>query len=73
MSNRPKLTPPPEFRRYAKRVRCTDCNSETGRPRRDEHGIWHVPLLHDPWCPVLNGQVSTLDIHTHALTRKETA
>lgn len=72
MSNRRKLTPPPAVRRYAKTVRCTDCHSETGKPWLDEHGMWHVALRHDAWCPVLNGHVSPAQIHANTEPRKGT-
>lgn len=69
MSNRPKLTPPEHVRRYARQLRCTDCDSDTGKPYRDEIGIWRVGLYHDDNCPILRGTVSPRGIHQEATRR----
>jgi hypothetical protein len=68
MSQR-KLKPPLGIASYTKHFRCSDCDSITGKPEVDEHGMWHVPISHDDWCPVLAGHVSVADMHTRAMTQ----
>lgn len=58
MSNRIRLTPPPQVQVYASAYRCHDCTAEVGRPTLDADGVWHITIAHDEWCPVLTGRVN---------------
>lgn len=50
---RRKPKPPPQIVLYAALARCPDCDADK-RLRWD--GVnWHLELLHDCSCPVLNG------------------
>ena len=58
MSNRIGRQPSEQLLAFARSYRCSDCDSETGVPRLDSHGMWHIEIRHDDGCPVLTGVVS---------------
>lgn len=33
--------------------RCPSCGAEFGQPRRDEHGVYHITMLHEADCQAL--------------------
>jgi len=55
VSNRRKLKPPVAVQSFADQASCPDCDSITTRPERDEYGIWHLVMHHDPHCPFYRG------------------
>jgi hypothetical protein len=68
VSNRGKIrprTPPAEVADYARAFRCSDCASETARPRY-RRGLWLLDVRHDRACPLLNGEVTSLAAHRAA-------
>lgn len=40
---------------YVRSYRCPDCDSVSGAVTRDEYGVHHATILHDPSCPRLRG------------------
>ena len=40
---------------YVRGYRCPDCDSVSGAVTRDEYGVHHATILHDPSCPRLRG------------------
>ena len=40
---------------YARTYQCPDCHSVVSEVTRDEYGVHHATILHDPTCPRLRG------------------
>ncbi len=40
---------------YVESYKCPDCDSVVGEVTRDQRGVHHATILHDPTCPRLNG------------------
>jgi len=53
MKKRARLDP--QAVEYARSYKCPDCDSVSGEVTRDEHGVHHATILHDPTCPRLKG------------------
>lgn len=51
---------PPVLAAMAANYRCGHCNSEPPKLTQDEHGTWHLGIVHDDGCPVLTGTLSAL-------------
>jgi hypothetical protein len=39
---------------YVESYKCPDCDSVLGEVTRDQDGVHHATILHDPTCPRLN-------------------
>jgi hypothetical protein len=42
---------PPSVRWLPDTYACPDCLSDNSVPVRDDHGIWHLNVMHEGTCP----------------------
>lgn len=40
---------------YVETYHCPDCDSVAGEVTRDQYGVHHATILHEPTCPRLEG------------------
>jgi hypothetical protein len=45
----------PQAAQYLNPYQCPDCDSVVGEVTRDQSGVHHATILHDPTCPRLKG------------------
>ena len=53
MAKRARLDP--RAVEYVDSYQCPDCDSVAGEVSRDQYGVHHATILHDPTCPRLKG------------------